>query len=133
MSQTVTREIAVTTHKGKGTEVKFSATFVRPTSMDECISALRGEQNTVDFIGDVLEAKAFGAGKARLYNYALTGDEDTQDARNKALSGAISAVSDYTYSARGESVKAKAEKLDEMKALLSSGASLEDIRAKLGL
>lgn len=131
MSRQVTQEISTKTHKGKGEEVKFTVQYTLPTTHEEVISELRGEENLVKFVAAVLGQKKEGAAKSRVYNYSLTGDEDTPSAREKCIAEAITACDEYAWSERGVGAKTQ---LDNARAIAANpNASLEDIRKALGL
>lgn len=130
---TVTRKFTVSTHKGKGPnaqEVELELSYAKPTTREEIISAVQGDDNLVKFVANELERKAFAAGKNKVYNYALTGADDTEAARAKCVSDAIAATRDYAWSERGQSDKARVEAAREIAA---RGGSREELLAALGL
>lgn len=132
----VTKEFTVSTHKGKGEdskEVPFTATYNAPETYAECLEAVRGEENAATLIREFLISKAFGAGKNTIYNFTLTGDKNTAEAREKCLADAVAKVADYVWEPKGESVKSKADAADAAREILKAGGTMEEIRAALGL
>lgn len=129
--QTVSKEITVKTHKGEGAEVTFTASFPAPSTMQEVLSALKGEENVVKFVSAGLSAKAFASATNKVRNYSLEGEANTEAARAACLRDAIKAADEYVWSERGVGAKTQ---LDNARAIASRpDATLEELRAALGL
>ncbi len=128
---TVSKEIVVNTHKGKGQEVKFTASFSAPSTMQEVVSAVKGEDNVVKLVAATLAAKAFASATNKVRNYTLEGEADTEAARATCLKEAIEAAAEYVWSERGVGAKTQ---LDNARAIAARpDATLEELRAALGL